>query len=516
MGFWGKLWNIMRRNGAVLAVFLVLVGMLVFVEARPQFPDPDSFYHVKMAQIIRDQGFIHAFPWLQYTVLAESYVDYHLGYHLLLVPFVTFFSPLVGMKVAAGVFSLIAFYTLYRVLKWFQVPRPEVFTALAILSTTFFHRMSLPRAPSLSVALLLIVTGAMIKKKPRLVFAGTFAYVWFYYGWPLLFAVLLAVVVGDAVASKLTHEKGTPIGKMVVAMLGGVVAGLTVNPYFPQNIFDTARDVFKIAIVNYHTVISVGTEWYPTTFGDFAVGALFGLCAFVASLVCFVVSAKRQQHTPERRQIAAAFTWFLLFGGFFVLTIKSARFVEYAVPTMVMAAGTLFVFSETFIKKELLPELRSWFRDVPYKKLLGSLLGVSLALFLFKELTQVLPAPDHFTATQFQPSTDWIRSHVPADELIFHNAWDFSLALFYLDDTHRYLVGLDPTYMYDAYPEDYQLWFDLVSGTDADVGKIITHFQSHVVVIDTRLENDFEKNLQSSGLFDEVITDGTVHLYVAK
>ena len=124
----------MRRFLPAILVFAAIAAMLIVIEARPQFPDPDSFYHAKMALIVRDQGFIHQLPWLQYTVLATDYVDYHLGYHLLLVPFVTLFDPLVGMKVSAGLFGLIAFYALYRFLKWMKAPHPEILVGLAVLS----------------------------------------------------------------------------------------------------------------------------------------------------------------------------------------------------------------------------------------------------------------------------------------------------------------------------------------------------------------------------------------------
>ncbi len=506
----------MRRHLPIIAVFLLIAGMLAFVEARPQFPDPDSFYHAKMALIIRDQGFIHQFPWLQYTTLADRYVDYHLGYHILLIPFVTIFDPLVGMKVAAGVFGLIAFYVLYRVLKWFRTPRPEVFTLLAAMSSTFFHRMSLPRAPSLSVALLLLITGAIIKKKPWMAYAGVFAYVWFYYGWPLLFAVLLAVLVADVVAGRVLKERRTPYVKTILAVLAGIASGLVINPYFPQNILYTARDVFKLAIVNYQSVIPVGTEWYPTTPIGFFSGAVFVCAALIFSLLLFVLAAQQKKDLPTRPHITSVMSWFFLSGGFFILSLKSSRFMEYAVPCVALTAGTLSVFSESFVRERLVPEVRSWFAAIAWRRWLVIPVILAAACFIFSEVLEVLPSKERFTAAQFRPSTNWIQQHVPKGELVFHNAWDYSLTLFYLDDTHRYLVGLDPTYMYSAYPEDYQIWSDLVNGTDADVGKVITHFHSSVIVVDTRMQSDFEKNVQASGLFEEVIADGSVHLYAAK
>ena len=516
----------MRRFLPAILVFAAIAAMLIVIEARPQFPDPDSFYHAKMALIVRDQGFIHQLPWLQYTVLATDYVDYHLGYHLLLVPFVTLFDPLVGMKVSAGLFGLIAFYALYRFLKWMKAPHPEILVGLAVLSSSFLHRMSLPRAPALSVAILLWCTYALIDRRPWMITASAAVYVWFYYGWPLLIPLTMAVLVADLMLARLEEQKmsfwhslssvARRQRRSIGQLLLGVVIGLVVNPYFPNNIFATARDVFKLAVVNYHQVIPVGMEWYPTTPEDFLVASPFLVVFFAISCALLLAVAATQKEVPRRAQMFSLFTVMLLSGGFFVLTLKSNRFIEYAVPFLTLAAGGLFTFWLPFFNRELLPGLRKWFSWRPGKWLVSGVVVLAVASFALTEVKNALPNKQHFTESAFAPVTEWIKQNIPQGELVFHNGWDFSLILFYLDDSHRYLVGLDPTYMYDAFRSDYDIWSDLVTGKDADVGKIITYFQSQVVVIDTRLTTDFEKNIQASGLFDAVIADGPVHLYSAK
>lgn len=516
----------MRRFLPVIAVFAAIAVMLIVIEARPQFPDPDSFYHAKMALIIRDQGFIHELPWLRYTVLSTDYVDYHLGYHLLLVPFVTVFDPLVGMKVSAGLFALVAFFALYRFLQRMKVPHPEVLVGLAALSSSFLHRLSLPRAPALSVAILLWCTYALIHRKPWMITVSAAVYVWFYYGWPLLIPVVLALLVADMMVTRLEGQK-EPLWHSLTSVIRrqrrsigqlflGVAIGLVVNPYFPNNIIATARDVFKLAIVNYHQVIPVGMEWYPATPGDFFVASPFLVVFFVLSCALLLSAAATQKDIPRRVQMLPLFTVMLLAGGFFVLTLKSGRFSEYAVPFLTLAAGGLFAHCLPFVKRELLPSLGEWFSWRPGKWLVSSAVVLAVALFALSEVKDALPNKQNFTEAAFAPTAEWIKQNIPPGELVFHNGWDFSLILFYLDDSHSYLVGLDPTYMYSAFRSDYEIWSDLVTGKDADVGKIITHFQSRVVVIDTRLTTDFEKNLQVSGLFDEVIADGLIHLYSAK
>jgi hypothetical protein len=100
---WPKLTSWIRINWCWLSFLLIfLTSFIVFayLQYSEAFADPDSFYHAKMALLARDQGVIKDFPWLQYTVLVNNYTDQHFLYHVILIPFVTFFDPLVGIKLA--------------------------------------------------------------------------------------------------------------------------------------------------------------------------------------------------------------------------------------------------------------------------------------------------------------------------------------------------------------------------------------------------------------------------------
>lgn len=516
----------MRRILPTLLIFVAILAMLIVIEARSAFPDPDSFYHAKIALIITEQGFIDTLPWLHYTPLAEEYVDFHLGYHLLLVPFVTVFDPLTGMKVSAVVFGTVAFYALYRFLRSMRVPHPQYVLALSVLSFSFFHRMSLPRAPALSVAILLWCAHALIHRKRWMITLSAAVYVWFYYGWPLLLPLLLAVLVADFFVSRL-EEQDRSLGATLAGvwrrerqsighLLLGIAIGLVVNPYFPQNVVATARDVVKLAVVNYHHLIPVGREWYPMSPEGFFVSSPFLVASFALGCALLLSVAATQTKPPSREQMFPFFVVLLLAGGFFVLTLKSNRFVEYAVPFLTLATGGLAQFCWPFMRQHLFNDHRHWFSWRPGRWLIGATCVLAAISFTYAQVQNSIPNPAFFTRAAYQPIADWLIANVPEGELVFHNGWDFSLILMYLDDRHRYLVGLDPTYMYTEYYDDFVIWSDLVSGTEMQVEKVITHFGAQTVVIDTRLSTNFEKNIQDSGLFELVASSQTVHLYAVK
>ena len=98
-------------------LFVVALGYFSYMQATPTFADPDSFYHIKAAQLLSEEGIIKQFPWLQATILKDSYTDQHFLYHVLLLPFIKVLSPVTGAKVANVFLSValtLAFYWLMR------------------------------------------------------------------------------------------------------------------------------------------------------------------------------------------------------------------------------------------------------------------------------------------------------------------------------------------------------------------------------------------------------------------
>ncbi|MBI4598654.1 hypothetical protein HY734_00485 [Candidatus Uhrbacteria bacterium] len=513
-----------RNIGWIIACLLVAVP-LVAANVLPSFPDPDSFYHAKMALILRDQGLLYAFPWFQFTELKDTFANPHLLYHAALIPFVSAFDPLVGMRVSAVVFGLVALASLFLVLRALKVPLPLLFVSAAALSIGFMHRMALPRAPALSIALLLFLTWAMRAKRPLLCFLLSSTFVWFYHGWPVALLSLGALLAGDLLARRVDAPEGfwrcglDTLREWCVtagSVLAGLAAGLVVNPYFPHNIAFSVVDIFKIGVVNYQGTLPVGQEWLPASVADYvsqnAPTALFWLACFCL----FLPGIRLRGALVKRTEIADVFAFFLLAGGYTLLTLKSARYVEYAIPFVILSAGTFFRFGEPFVRQELVPFVESWIRRSSWRRPLllfcASILVIVLAAEEWRSLLRTRP---YFRVEQYQIAADWMRENIPVGETVFHNSWDFSLILWYLDDEHRYLAGLDPTFMYDEDPEAFEVWRSLVNGDEKNVSRIVSTFHARTVVVDTRLDGSAKliKNLDQSDVFREVAHNTWIRIY---
>lgn len=511
------------------------------------FPDPDSFYHAKIALFLKNGVILHAFPWFRFTTWPAEYVDAHFLYHVLLIPFVAAFDPMVGMKVAALVFGLIACAAVYGFLKWLRAPWPTALTLAAMLSPAFLNRIAFPRAISLSVALFTAITWAVLAKRPRVALILSALFVWLYHGWPTALLVLLAAGVAEIVAWRMTKSRQTmgaegqvpyraereagarpdrvstvgwpaawgSIFRVGIAVMAGLALGIVTNPYFPELLSFSVVDIFKIGVVNQGYKISVGSEWRPATWFDLAATCGPAFFALLLSIGAFLHHAIAQRRVPSREEIFRVMACLFLAAGFTALTLKSGRYVEYAVPCLVFAAGALLSASRETVENEWVPAVRQWLGLRRARRVLAAIAVSVVLVSLVAAQIEFVWNRKNYRAEQYAFATEWISANVPADETVFTNTWDVSSILFYLDDTHRYLVGLDPTFMYDPNPELYARWLDIVSGRNADETHIPYYFQSRTVLIDGRdpRADTFAAALQASGLFHEVAKQDTVRLY---
>ena len=206
--------------------------------------------------------------------------------------------------------------------------------------------MNLAKAPSLSLIVLFV--GLLLSVRNQWRYFLSFFYVWMYGGFPLLF-VVTGVVAGVSMAKALLQPADFkqrwralwrhPQWKSVGAVASGMLAGVVVNPFFPNNLAFYWQQTVQIGLINYQTKIGVGREWYPYAITDLIPQTIF-VSIFVLVAMVFFVLRRRQQPTHH---IATG----VLALGFFLLVLKSRRYIEYYVPFAILWSA--LVISETIV-----------------------------------------------------------------------------------------------------------------------------------------------------------------------
>lgn len=467
-----------RINGPLVFTGLVMFGLYVTLLAAIQFATPnlvdnDGYYHLKLAQLMRQEGLRPAFPWLPLTVLnAHDFVDHHFLYHVLLIPF-TFGNLREGAKWASVIFPALTFLAGWLLLRGQRIPCAALWSlGFFAVSEAFLYRMSMPRAQAVSLLVLLLALHVILTRRYRWLLPLAFLYVWFYNAFPLIL-----LLVGVYVGASWLLERRLNLAPLGYAALG-IGLGLVINPYFPNNLIFIYQHLFpKLTDA---TAISVGNEWYPYQTWTLVENSGPALLAFVAGAFALGLRERRME-----TRTAVAFLLAVLFG---VMLFKSRRFVEYFPP-----------FALIFTALAWTPLLQGWLAEHQTTNLVKPavgygwrnrvLAGVMVAVLLPAIWFNLHAARQSMqTAKPFQryaSASAWLEANTPAGSRVFQTDWDDFPRLFFYNTHNTYIVGLDPTYMQLYDPALYDLWVQITRGhLEAPAQTIVEKFGTRYIITD--------------------------------
>lgn len=496
-----QVWAALRGALPGLAVWALFVLFLALVQfSTPDLPDNDGFYHIKLAELMRTEGLKPDFPWLPLSILnAREFYDHHFLFHVALIPF-TGSDLRLGAKWAAVLFASLAFLSAGYVLKNQRVPLAGLWAlGLLAVSEAFIFRMSIPRAQSLSLAVLMLSIDALLRQKYRRLAALGFLYVWLYDAFPLL----LIVAVVFTAALWLAERRLNPRPVLYAGL--GIGLGLLINPYFPHNIVFAANHILPKLFET--TAVSVGNEWYPYQTAQLLRNSPLALAAFGLGALALGLSGRK---IDTRTAFA-----FLLAGLFGVMLFQSRRFIEYF-----PAFALLFA---AFAWAPILEAGRSTAPTHPNRRsaLRRWLPAALMTLVLLPGAgNTLLDAQDSLRAskpyTTYAGAASWLAQNTPTGARVFQTDWDDFPRLFYYNTHNTYLIGLDPTYMSIYDPELYELWAAITQGKVAQPGaQIAGQFGARYIISDLR-HAAFLKQAASDPRLEEVYRDGDAVVFVVK
>ena len=422
---------------AAFGLFLALVQF-----STPDLPDNDGYYHIKLAYLMRTEGLKPAFPYLPLSILnPREFYDHHFLFHVALIPF-TFGDLRLGGKLAAVIFASLAFLSAWNLLKNQRVPYAALWAlGLVAISEAFIYRMSITRAQSLSLAVLLLGLDWLLRRKhTRLIFLG-FLYVWLYDAFPLL-----VIFAGAYVLAHWITERRLDLRPLLYTSLG-IGLGLLINPYFPHNIVFAVQHILPKLVET--TQVSVGNEWYPYTTAQLLENSPLALAAFISGALALGLSGKR----IDLRTLVS-FGLACLFG---LMLLQSRRFIEYFPPFARLFAA--FAWTPLF-QAQAETQRRPLLRYLPA-------FALALALIPGAWITFTAARDSLQTAKPYQTyagASAWLAANTPAGARVFQTDWDDFPRLFFYNTHNTYLIGLDPTYMSIYDPVLYEQWVLITQG----------------------------------------------------
>lgn len=484
----------------ITAFTIFCLGLAIVQYATAGLLGNDGYYHVKIGYLMRTGSFRPVFDHLPFTILNETaYHDHHYLYHAWLALF-AWGDPLQdggisltqGAKLASVLMPAIAFTSVWWLLKSQKILLPFVWSlTLLSLSSPFLYRMSMPRAQSLSLLLLVLAVHWLLQRKYSWLLYLGFVFVWAYNAFPLLLVVAGVYVIATFLTEQIIEWEA------LAYPAAGTVLGLIINPYFPQNIsFIASHLAPKLG----ESATKVGNEWSAYRTITLLENSGF---TFIVLLIGIFALAWHKQRIEKRTLFMLGLT--VLFGA---MLFESRRFIEYFPPFVLLFSA--------FAATPLLLKFQSkWLSSFRWRTslftgllLLGLLYSISQTVIEGAELAAKSKSADHYAEASL-----WLYQHAGSDIQIFQMDWDDFTRLFFYNSQAQYTVGLDPTFMELHDKVLFDEWVDITQGQIENPGKVIQdQFAADYVFSDLK-HGAFEKQAANDEFLIEVYRDNYAVIY---
>ncbi len=455
-----------------VAAFVAAFAVMMFFVSHPRdgvvgVPGNDSFYHLKMSELLPEVGLVKTFPWLQFSYFrteGDGFVSHHYGFHCLLYPFVAASKYLTGDPLAGGRWAVSTFFAITAciyllILRKAKVPlAPLWLLLLLILPHQFFMRHGYVRAIGPALAMMMLLIYCLIRRRPLglAVVAGLSNHLY-------LGAIMYTpVIVGAFAAASLLDRRETrkfPWLLVSAAVIGWGLGAVT-YPYFDGMVEFLKLQVFGTGL---SPDIAVGREWKPY---DGVWWFVTELCGPLL-LVMVPVTVARFRLGP-RLDVDELFVLFLNL-GFLVLTLKARRFIEYWP-----------MFSLLSVALMSRPLFGEWWAaaqgkvggvKAAHRQRLFVTMGLSIWVIVFvgvagypRWLSVRQSSVCKFDLPAIRATMDFVKANSQPEEVIFTTDWDDFPLFFYHNAKNYYVVGLDPKFTHERRPDLWERYVKLTRG----------------------------------------------------
>ncbi len=314
---------------------------------------------------------------------------------------------------------------------------------------------------------------------------------------------LILAIAGLHLFSVLLLERRLEFRPLLWAGIG-IVVGLVINPYFPDNLIFTWHHL--LPKLQDATSVSVGNEWYPYDTSQLLRNSLPALIAFASGALALGLSGRKMD-----LRTATSFLLALLFA---VMLFKARRFVEYFPPFALIFAA--FAWVPLFGVERRLSASKT------FADLRGSIPLILLTAAVSAGIVKSIPAAqeriiDSKPHTLYEGASAWLAQNTPAGERVFQTDWDDFQRLFFYNTHNTYLAGLDPTYL-QIYDRDlYDLWVDITRGrVEKPSQAILESFSAHYIHTDLNHGNFLRQAANDPGLVEVYRDDQAVIFQVVE
>jgi len=448
---------------------------------------------VKQAsRLITEPRAMFADPW-HLAYFWNKPVDPWFGYHLLLAPFTVVFDLITAAKLFSSViFGLIA-YVMFQLLRQLNARHRAYWVLLTMTGSAItLSRAATLRPFLLSLLLTLLAALWTVTDKPVKVALVALLHA-------LSYSMFLLVAITPFFWLLMRRDRRSVLAALCAA--AGVVLGLLANPYFPENLrFDVVQA--SVVSLGQKAHVRMGGELYPA-------GSWWWLVASLPIAVPWLGAVILRLWRGRKTSCPIADLFLVMSMVTFLGTFRVVRTADFFFPFAILFAAAVISPYLTASRASLAG--------------MGILLALPCVVNVYLTRQYVKEAP---SLARFRGAAEYLRLNAPG-ALVANTQWNDYQLLFFLNSRNRYLIGIEPTFMYLAAPGKYWLWQHISDDeastcgheacTDGERTDIVSALRQELgadyVLTDHGLNPNLERILGAESNVAEVYRDAAFSLY---
>lgn len=423
----------LKNNKDVLLVFLLFLAVISIMQFRvTEIIGFDGWLHMKMADVIKAQGFISEFPFTTESILVENYADLQLLFRVLLIPF-TFFGLVMGAKIASVLFASLCFTFFYWYLRKNKVNYALFWTSLYfVASVDLIYRFLLPREMPIAILSLVLTLYFIDKKMYKSLFLASLLFTWFYSGFVFQLLVITIYFIINLLIRKRIDWK------LIVYPIIGTILALVINPYFPKNIVLLYTQIVEVNLLgNLYNV-----EWSAWGLLEFLKFNWIFLVLFISALFLNIIRTKFNKNS---------LSLFIISSIFLVWMLQTRRMHEYFAPFVVLFVA----FS-----------LNGYIVKLKTRKMANYAAFVVILIIAIFGLIQVdKDIRNNYFLPSYEDGVEWLKNNAEDGSRVFINGYAFNYLFFHAPE-FRYTHGIDLTYSYLYDKAKFERYIGVLQGKD--------------------------------------------------
>lgn len=434
---------------ALEAAILFAACTWIFFWSLAALPGPiegDTLFHYRMSQLILERG-----PWvsidsLPYTVLGAHGTDQNWLFHLLTAPLTLLGESARDIHLATAIWAGAMVAALLVILRRNRVPyAPLVCLLMVTASQLLPYRYLVLRGQDFAVPIMVAMLFAMLSRRTLWCGIGAFLFMQGYHA-----AVILGLFCAVAAAVQ-WREDGRPHWRTLLAVFYGVMLGLLLSPWFPDNVrYLLFHTIFKVAKAEDVSFGLLGSEWSLPPWEQVLVESWPANLLFFGALAVGAVLALRGRMKVSRETIAFSIVTLVFLGMY---KWSGWRFAEYYIPFAVLSAALAWRDARVASARP------SVTRDMP------ALAAAALAAWtLFQGVfyltgLRIIAVP----VTTYRPQMEYVVAHDRAP-MVFNSRWWDYVTLFFQAPNAKYVAGLDGHFLKFGDAARFNLWYAILRG----------------------------------------------------